>query len=380
MMNDLVLVVEDQADVLNNIEEILVNQNYRVSMQLSAESAIKAVKTIQPDIVISDIMMPGLNGYDLLEHFKKNPELSAVPFVFLTSKTADDDLRYGMNLGADDYLKKPFRAADLIKAIETRIKQKQKINETIDKIRNSFALAVPHELRTPLIPLLGYSEMLLDDYDNFTREEIKKYVENIRAGAVSLHNKIERFILLASIQSELKDDERMKSLRNDSSFILADLLREIVLKISKKFGRTEDMYMDFPSHGFSMKMNEYYFTIVMSELIENAIKFSDPNTAVTITSENKDDCNEFTVINFGYGLSPEQIANINLFVQHHLSQLPKRGSGIGLYMVKEIIKSFNGSFSIESSSEKYVKIILRIPSEQNPFQKEKNINEHSSYN
>ena len=256
-MNDLVLVVEDEVDVLNNIEEILVNQNYRVLLSATSEAAIEAAKLHQPDIVISDIMMPGLSGYDLLNYFRRNPELSNIPFVFLTSKTSDEELRYAMNLGADDYLKKPFRATDLVKSIRTRIERKKKIKDTIDKVRNSFAAAVPHDLKTPLIPLIGYSEMIIDDLNNFTRDEIKNYAECIRSGAMNLHNKIERFILLASVQSELKDRERVKSLRNISNYMSAEVLEEIIIKISNQYGRSSDLKMNLPLEGFSVKMNDY---------------------------------------------------------------------------------------------------------------------------
>ncbi|QQS37225.1 MAG: response regulator [Ignavibacteriales bacterium] len=127
-MNDLVLVVEDENDVRSNLEDILLNQNYNVMISSSCEAAIEAANHNKPDIVISDIILPGLSGYDLLNYFRKNPMLSSVPFVFLSSKTSDDDLRYAMNLGADDYLKKPFRATDLIRVITTRIKRKKELN------------------------------------------------------------------------------------------------------------------------------------------------------------------------------------------------------------------------------------------------------------
>ncbi len=364
-MNDLVLVVEDEVDVLNNIEEILVNQNYRVLLSATSEAAIEAAKLHQPDIVISDIMMPGLSGYDLLNYFRRNPELSNIPFVFLTSKTSDEELRYAMNLGADDYLKKPFRATDLVKSIRTRIERKRKINDTIDKVRNSFAAAVPHDLRTPLIPLIGYSEMIIDDLNNFTRDEIKNYAECIRSGAMNLHNKIERFILLASVQSELKDRERVKSLRNISNYLSIEAVQEIILKISNQFGRTSDLKMKLPIGGFSVKMNDYYFNISVSEIIDNAFKFSDPGSAINVDSVLEDDFVKIEVLNSGYTLTDEQIANINIFVQHHYNYFPKNGIGIGLYMVKEVMKSFNGSITIESLPGKVVKVTLRIPAAKN---------------
>lgn len=116
-----ILIIEDNTAVRENLEEILELADYNVISAENGKSGIELAKSQHPDLIICDIMMPELDGYGVLRILSKRPETATIPFIFLTAKTEKSDLRRGMNLGADDYITKPFEEDDLLEAIETRL-------------------------------------------------------------------------------------------------------------------------------------------------------------------------------------------------------------------------------------------------------------------
>lgn len=128
-----ILLIEDESVIRNNVEEILASDGFSVVALNNGENASNVSKKLKPDLVLCDIMMPGKSGIEVCIEFQENKELSLVPFVFLTAKSDVKDIRTGMNLGADDYIVKPFRAADLLDSIHTRLKKANNIKELVPK-------------------------------------------------------------------------------------------------------------------------------------------------------------------------------------------------------------------------------------------------------
>lgn len=118
-----ILIIEDNEDVRENTADILELANYKVSTAENGNIGIHIAEQLHPDVILCDIMMPELDGYEVLQRLSKNRKTASIPFIFLTAKTDKTDIRKGMNLGADDYLTKPFNDKDLLEAIEARLKK-----------------------------------------------------------------------------------------------------------------------------------------------------------------------------------------------------------------------------------------------------------------
>ncbi len=116
-----ILIVEDHADVRENTADILELAGYETATSPDGRSGIRSARDFRPDLILCDIMMPGLDGYQVLEALQQHAETRRIPFIFLTAKTEKEDIRKGMNQGADDYLTKPFEEEDLLAAIESRL-------------------------------------------------------------------------------------------------------------------------------------------------------------------------------------------------------------------------------------------------------------------
>ncbi|NEP20359.1 MAG: response regulator [Leptolyngbya sp. SIO4C1] len=128
-MKHTILVIEDEAQVRENIQEILEINGYIARGADDGQAGLAATQAYMPDLILCDVMMPNLDGYGVIAALQQQPETAAIPFIFLTAKADRSHLRQGMNLGADDYLTKPFETAELLTAIQTRLAKKSAIDQ-----------------------------------------------------------------------------------------------------------------------------------------------------------------------------------------------------------------------------------------------------------
>ena len=143
-----ILIIEDNQDVRENTADILELANYEVCTAENGKKGLELAKNLNPDIILCDIMMPEFSGYDVLEYLKKDKKTATIPFIFLTAKTERTDVRKGMNLGADDYLTKPFEETELLEAVTTRLKKysffKKEFSQDIKGISQFLSEASSH--------------------------------------------------------------------------------------------------------------------------------------------------------------------------------------------------------------------------------------------
>ncbi len=123
-MNPHILVIDDNAEMADNIASILQLARYRVTLALNGKEGVRIASRVHPDLVICDILMPELDGYGVFHILRSDPETADIPIIFLSAKSSLQDMREGMNLGADDYLTKPFETNDLLRAVEVRLRKR----------------------------------------------------------------------------------------------------------------------------------------------------------------------------------------------------------------------------------------------------------------
>ena len=133
-----ILLIEDNLDVRENTAEILELAGYHVTTAVDGKDGIQKAQLHKPDLIICDIMMPVLDGYGVLHLLSKNPETSSIPFIFLTAKVERSDLRKGMEMGADDYITKPFEKLELLSAVESRLKKYQLLKNDYERSLNGL--------------------------------------------------------------------------------------------------------------------------------------------------------------------------------------------------------------------------------------------------
>ena len=186
-----ILLIEDDTVLRENTAELLELSNYNVISASNGKIGVEKAKSILPDIIVCDIMMPELDGYGVLEALSKNSDTKYIPFIFLSAKTEHQDIRKGMNLGADDYITKPFSEDDLISAIESRLAKASILKDERDKNKNN-AEADESDIKT-----LNDFKNYIHDYGEefkYQKDEIiykegdhSNYIYLISKGVVKCH-------------------------------------------------------------------------------------------------------------------------------------------------------------------------------------------------
>ncbi len=360
MNKNTILVIEDEASIRENIAEILSLKKYIVlTAQNGSEGLTMAIKN-KPSLIISDITMPIMDGLELLKNVRNHKEICNTPFLFLTAKADRSDFRKGMDLGADDYILKPFSVSELISAINSRLNRQQKIEddlkERVSQLMKQTTDTSSHEYNTPLNGILGFSELILSSYDNFTSKRIKEFVNMIRESGLRLKKTVDRTLLFKNLMSIQKEDLRQTKEKLYHYTINQEDCEIICNKLLKSLERKNEIRINIEPA--KVNVDSTYLKIIMEELTENAVKFCDENTKIEITGQIINDQYQLTIYNQGKGFKPEQIDSIAPFTQFERNKFEQQGSGLGLFNVKKICELYDFDFHIESEYAVYAKIII----------------------
>lgn len=350
-----ILVIEDEKAVLENIMEILEEQDYEIFGAPNGIEGAKKAKEHIPDLIICDVMMPELDGFGVLKLLQQNPSTSAIPFIFLTAKADKNDIRVGMEAGADDYLTKPFSPDQLYKAIDSRFKKNEIVRTASDKklkdLRQNLTYALPHEFRTPLNGILSSSQFLKDYWKNLEEEDITVLFDNIHTSAQRLHHLILNYLFYSELEIISRDDLEIAKLQSFKTSNPKDIIQSVVEKVFSDSERIQDLYMELVDSEI-MFMQDHFVHLV-EEIIENAVKFSELNNPIKITTKIEDNQYHLEIKDFGRGMTNDQIANIGAYMQFQRRKYEQQGAGLGLTIAKKLCKFYNCSFEIKSTYGEY---------------------------
>ncbi|MBE2280558.1 MAG: response regulator [Ignavibacteriaceae bacterium] len=345
-----ILIIEDDDSIRQSMREILEEEGFNILTAANGREGVVSAKDYIPDLIVCDIMMPELDGYGVLETLQQDSHLATVPFIFLSAKADKSDIRRGMELGADDFLHKPFTIEELLTAIDSRIRktQNQRIlaEKRLDDLRKSIAFSLPHELNTPLLGIIGFAEVLKNESQNMNAQEIGEMAGYIYDSALRLRGTIEKIILHAKVSLLMYNFKEIENLRQNLAVISQDYLVEHINSIRKDNERTDDLI--FSVEEGELLIHPDYFKIVFEEIIDNALKFSKPGSRVLITGKNGVRNYWLTIYDRGRGMSAEQLSKIGAFMQFNRESFEQQGSGLGMAIAKKIMELFAGNYRVTS--------------------------------
>ncbi|GAB1430769.1 response regulator [Ignavibacteria bacterium] len=344
-----ILVIEDEDLIREGIVLILTVNGYEVfeaeNGRIGTAVALKEI----PDLIISDIMMPEMNGFAVLKTVRANPETSTVPFLFLSAKADQTDIRQGMNLGADDYLTKPFQLDELLKAVRVRLDrstaEKAKTQEKIDTLRANLSFALPHELLTPLNGILGLSKMLKESWAEFSQEDATEMLDEIHLSGRRLYRLVQNFLLFSRLELLARDPAALKQFTNSSTHSAADIIETMANSVASSYGRSADMKIML--NDAAVKIAPEHLSKIIEELTDNAFKFSESGTHISIISRTDGQNFIIEISGGGRGMSPEEIRQIGGYMQFGRQEHEQQGSGLGLAISKKIVDFCRGTLAIE---------------------------------
>ena len=358
-----VLLIDDNGPIRMMLVEILNVAGYDVLEAADGAEGWKLATSRMPDIILSDIRMPEMDGFELLERIRGHQKTEAMPFIFLSSLSEREDIRKGMAMGADDFISKPFTSEEITEAIRGCLLKRQKIDHkhdsTIRLLRKSIAYSLPHELRTPLMNVMGYSQMMMMDYETLSRDDFRNMSETIFRSGQRLNHLVENSLVYAQIELIASDPEQVQALRNHLLKSATKIIRQVAENVAENWERLDDLYTKLEDRALQISADNLGH--IIEEIVDNAFKFSDLESPVMIKSLVEDGYFKIMIRDIGRGITDEQLAQIGAYMQFERMVYEQQGVGMGLTIAKRLVELHDGELLIDNTESKGTTVTVQFP-------------------
>lgn len=346
-----ILVIEDVAIT----RELIVHTLKKEYTVLEASNGIDGVRLATehvPNLILCDIAMPDMDGYEVISTIRKDARTADVPFIFLTAFDEREAIRYGMTLGADDYLTKPFSLDELRSAVKAGLHKKalhdQRLHQRMDELRNNITTALPHELRTVVMVLEGYLQVMMDGPES----DNQALLDTMNNYAARLHRLSDKFLWYTELQTGAIKPA-------DAPLHSADVIISAIAKENaNNLGRRDDLFIDLDAANLCITSDQ--LTLVVRELLENACQYSEPGTPIKLIGHAHDTMYDLHFCDQGRGMTAEQIENVGAFMQFERDTYEQQGTGLGLVIVRRVMELNGGQLDITSQYDCTTNVVCRF--------------------
>ncbi len=363
-----ILVIDDEVMLREAIVLGLRAENFEVFEAEDGISGMQLARSVRPDLIVSDINMKGMDGYDTLSALRTDKATANIPFILMTGRADLKGMRHGMSLGADDYLPKPFRLHELVDVVRTRLNKQQAIREEaehrLSELRSNISMMLPHELLTPLTGIIGMAEMIANEAESLAPAELREFGNDIKLSGVRLHRLIMNFLVYAQIEMMTVQPERVRALRAVAPLPAAGPVGTAARRKVQDAGRASDLQLDLLDG--LVAMSESNLTKIVEELVDNACKFSASGKPVVVRTLTDGSWTEISVSDQGRGMKPEHVDNIGAYVQFERRIHEQQGSGLGLAIVSRLAELHGGQLTITSQPDMGTTVTVHLPAQPIP--------------
>ena len=365
----LILIVDDILKNLQVLGTTLMEEGYEISMAQNGFQALKLAEKINPDLILLDVLMPDMTGFETCAKLKENPNLKSIPVIFLTAKTETEDIVTGFKTGGVDYITKPFKKEELLMRIKTHldlrffalaIQDKNENLARLNKEKNEFLGIAAHDLKNPLSAIKGLAELIEKFNADLSPEEIVDSAQQIRVSSEFMFQIIIDLLDINAI-------EEGRFVLNMSDFE-PDIIVNMVVNKFAPSAEKKDIKLNTSCNcpGININADAGKVQQVLDNLISNAIKFSPFGLNIWVSSELilSDGMVRITVKDEGPGISEED--KTKLFKK--FSKLTARptneenSTGLGLSIVKRLVEEMKGRIYCESELGHGAAFVVEFPS------------------
>ncbi len=354
-----VLVFEDDEDVVEKIFLTLNREQFSIDLVNKNRPSFQNGYGKIPELVICNLNLVGSKEFESFNYLRDENSCHSVPFIFLV----DENIKKKKitNTGFDYFIHKPFNTNELLKIIEVAYKKfdtvLKKSEKRLDELRGSISFSIPHEFFTPVNGILGFSDILIKEFDTLEKQEAIQMLKFIYKDALRLKGMTENIVAFTELEMISNDPKKVRLLRESYFINPNDLISEISVNVAKQFNRFDDLVLDLEDHS-ALRMSEGYLRKILSEIISNAFKFSTKGGQVFISTISNDTSLMISVTDSGRGMKNDQINSIGAFMQFNREKYDQQGPGLGLTIAKKICKLHGGEFIIESRVDEGTKITM----------------------
>jgi CheY-like chemotaxis protein len=364
-----ILLIEDDPLILENVDDILTLEGFQTVTAQDGEEGLSLAQREDPDLIVCDVMLPGLTGYEILYALRQNEKTENIPFIFLTGQSDKADIRHGMELGADDYLTKPFTPSELKRAVASRLakhlKLEQQTQRKLGTLRHNIANSLPHELNTPLVGVINGAQVLRQCYGSLEQAEIMEMLDGIEQAGKRLYSLVQNFLIYADLEVIGSNSDEVTALREGIEYCFpAQIMSTIAMQKAQRMNREADLEIEVSAlleNDGCVNMLESRFIKAMEEIIDNAFKFSSPGTPVKVIGYLEGLQVHLQIADQGRGMTPEQIAEVGAYTQFQRKLYEQQGFGLGLIIAKRMFELYGGQFMIDSHLEQGTTIHITLP-------------------
>ena len=341
-----ILLVDDNADMRDYLKRLL-SQRWQVETAANGALALNLIQQQLPDLVLSDVMMPEMDGFQLLEALRTDPATKSLPIILLSARAGEEATIEGLEAGADDYLIKPFSARELVARVETQLQMSRlRSEQSANRLKNEFLMTVTHELQAPLAAILTWARLL--QTKPFDQTKMARALATIERNA-TVEAKLVKDLL--DISSILSGKVQLQLQRVN----LVTLTKEVVTTLRETTGAKQiQLALDIPDGvEISVLGNPDRLQQIIAHLLDNAIKFTHSGGRVDIRLEHLGSVAQITVTDTGIGIAPEFLPSV--FDRFSQAEVPSchspGGVGIGLAIARHLVQLHKGTIEVASDGE-----------------------------
>jgi two-component system sensor histidine kinase/response regulator len=351
-----ILMVDDDDILRAGVRDLLELSGYIVYTAADGAQALQLLEHIAqlPHLIISDIRMPGMDGYEFLDTVRARPEWLSIPFIFLSAKGEKEDVWQGRLRGADDYIIKPFEFQDLLVAIQSSLKRHEELiavqEARLESLKSRILHIMNHEFRTPLTYIVAYADLMAESPSFQHSEELRGYIDGILQGNERLTKLISNFLMLAELESGLADKiyERRKAPIDNLNVLLKNNIEKFEEKAK---AREVTINLHIGESIPPVVGDAIYLETALEQLLDNAVKFSPAgkHAVVSVSLESAKSWVSIVICDQGPGISAEQHEQLfSAFYQIDRDKKEQGGTGAGLAIVRYIATMHGGQVILEN--------------------------------
>jgi len=353
------LIVDDNPTNLQVLGSILREYRVKIAVAQNGPAALTLAEKLMPDLILLDIMMPEMDGYQVCEKLKSDKKLADIPVVFLSARNETQDIVTGFNVGGVDYVTKPFNQDELIRRIQTHLELKFSRDslKMLNKFKDKMFSIIGHDLRNPVAAIkMAITVLMKQDLDPNT-EDYKRMLKLLSSSTD------EALILLENVLTWARNESGMLAVQReavDIQNLANDVLGLLNGQADMKGVKLQTQIQD----KVNVVSDSNMLSTVLRNLVSNAIKFTPKGGNISVEAKNDGDFVTLSVSDTGQGMSKEQIDEI--FEQHNRVSTKgtdgESGTGLGLSLCMDFLNKCGGELEIESSEGKGSKFYFKVPS------------------
>lgn len=367
-----VLLVDDKPENLDVLITYLAEFGFTILVAQEGEEAIELAQRYRPDIILLDVMMPGIDGFEVCQRLKAFENLTDIPVIFMTALSDTVDKLKGFKAGGVDYITKPLQHEEVMARVKTHLTirmlqqqlqnknvQLERANEQLQELiasKDKFFSIISHDLRNLFQGVLWSIELIMMNIDTYDKEEIKKWVLTLQSSSEKLYSLVENLLLWSRIQKSKMD-------YNPRYIDFRDIVEQNLLLFMKNAEKKNIQLISSIKEPVFIYVDNNIINVVIRNFISNALKFTEEGGSVVISAQQNKKYVTVSIKDTGIGISKENLSKLFRIdvTLKAIGTAGEQGTGLGLILCKELIEKSGGSILVESELGKGTTFTFTLP-------------------